>query len=346
METRPGLLQREEDRRRRRGRTATIRLMLPNSDGRDDHQEQQRHRQTAVDAPDAPVVVNRFQNRLRNMIVGRFADAATAKARPTRNAMFWFLGEDSPRTIARTPMTTVAIRATLNLLGARWACALLDHAVVEVVRERRRRLRASARQRQPGSSRTPRPQMTDMSTVPPIESAPPPSTCARSGAAELPPLVGFRDRSWRRRGAAAPKPRNVVMNVEGADDPDRPVHRGAGRPGGRHRVEPGEDVREPGRAQHECEPQRQQVDPGPCTCCPGRGSWRCRWPSWAELIRLEMLKLNFSRTRNEMRIVPPMSMDALMICTQVVAFMPPMINVDDHECLRRLRWSGSCRWAT
>ena len=46
----------------------------------------------------APGVLNRFQNS-EYRIVGRFADAATAKASATRNAMFWPLAR-MPRPIA------------------------------------------------------------------------------------------------------------------------------------------------------------------------------------------------------------------------------------------------------
>ena len=42
----------------------------------------------------APLVLNRFQNS-EYRIVGRFAEAATAKASATRNAMFWPLAQDA-----------------------------------------------------------------------------------------------------------------------------------------------------------------------------------------------------------------------------------------------------------
>ena len=42
----------------------------------------------------APVVLNRFQNS-EYRIVGRFAEAATANASATRNAMFWPLASDA-----------------------------------------------------------------------------------------------------------------------------------------------------------------------------------------------------------------------------------------------------------
>ncbi len=46
-------------------------------------------------------------------MVGRLALAATAKARATRNAMFWFLATMPPR-IDTTPMTTTVRRAILT----------------------------------------------------------------------------------------------------------------------------------------------------------------------------------------------------------------------------------------
>jgi hypothetical protein len=47
------------------------------------------------------------------MIVGRFADAAIANARATRNAMFCPCARMPPR-IARMPMTTTVIRAVFT----------------------------------------------------------------------------------------------------------------------------------------------------------------------------------------------------------------------------------------
>jgi hypothetical protein len=55
-------------------------------------------------------VLNRRQNS-EYRIVGRFADAAMANARATRNATFWSLAR-MPRTIARSPTTTAVMRAT------------------------------------------------------------------------------------------------------------------------------------------------------------------------------------------------------------------------------------------
>ncbi len=58
----------------------------------------------------APVVLNFFQNSEYSS-VGRFADAATANASATRNAMFCPIAR-MPRTIATMPMTTTVIRET------------------------------------------------------------------------------------------------------------------------------------------------------------------------------------------------------------------------------------------
>ena len=60
----------------------------------------------------APRVLNRPQNR-EYRIVGRLALAAIAKARATRNAMFWPLAKMPPM-IATHPMTRAVIRATLT----------------------------------------------------------------------------------------------------------------------------------------------------------------------------------------------------------------------------------------
>ncbi len=58
----------------------------------------------------APEVLNRFQNRL-NSSAGRFAEAATAKASATRNAMFSFCAGIASA-IATAPMPIAANRAT------------------------------------------------------------------------------------------------------------------------------------------------------------------------------------------------------------------------------------------
>ena len=137
----------------------------------------------------APRVVKRFQNRL-NMIVGRFADAATAKARPTRNAMFCFWAR-MPRTIARMPITMVAMRATLTS-SAPVAVALLDHVAVEVVGERRARRQREAgdhgEDRGEGDRADDRHEDRAADRVP----APPPRNCASSGAAAVAALVRRR----------------------------------------------------------------------------------------------------------------------------------------------------------
>src|SRR5690606_41214095 len=59
-----------------------------------------------------PVVLNRFQNS-ENSRVDRFADAANANARPTRNAMFWPFTRMPPR-METAPITNAVVRATLT----------------------------------------------------------------------------------------------------------------------------------------------------------------------------------------------------------------------------------------
>ena len=63
-----------------------------------------------------PVVLNRFQNS-EYRIVGRFAEAATAKASATRKATFWPSAAMPPST-ASTPMTHAVMRATRTSLSA------------------------------------------------------------------------------------------------------------------------------------------------------------------------------------------------------------------------------------
>ena len=57
-------------------------------------------------------MLNRFQNS-EYRIVGRFADAATAKASATRKATFCPLAR-MPPPMARAPITSAVIRATLT----------------------------------------------------------------------------------------------------------------------------------------------------------------------------------------------------------------------------------------
>ena len=58
------------------------------------------------------MVLNFFQNSEYSS-VGRFADAATAKASATRNATFWPLAR-MPPTMATMPTTRAVRRATLT----------------------------------------------------------------------------------------------------------------------------------------------------------------------------------------------------------------------------------------
>ena len=59
-----------------------------------------------------PRVLNRFQYR-ENRIDGRFADAATANAKATRNAMFMLLAKMPPK-MASAPITMTVFRATFT----------------------------------------------------------------------------------------------------------------------------------------------------------------------------------------------------------------------------------------
>ncbi len=50
------------------------------------------------------------------------------------------------------------------------------------------------------------------------------------------------------------------------------------------------------------------------------------WMRTASANRAPGLKLKCAITRNAIRVAPPSSSAALMICTQVVAFMPPKVT--------------------
>jgi hypothetical protein len=60
----------------------------------------------------APRVLKPFQNSEYRM-VGRFADAATANASATRNAMFWPFAM-MPPPMATAPITSAVLRAILT----------------------------------------------------------------------------------------------------------------------------------------------------------------------------------------------------------------------------------------
>ena len=87
----------------------------------------------------------------------------------------------------------------------------------------------------------------------------PPSSNARSGAAELTPPGAFLI-SLAPTSSAAPKPSTRVNEVEDADEPDRPDDRATGLARGRHRVEAHEHVRQTRRAEHERHRERDEVD--------------------------------------------------------------------------------------
>ena len=71
----------------------------------------------------APRVLNRFQNSEYRM-VGRLAEAATAKASATRKAMFWFLAR-MPPTMATRADHDGGDPGDLDLLVRRRPCPCL-----------------------------------------------------------------------------------------------------------------------------------------------------------------------------------------------------------------------------
>ena len=124
-----------------------------------------------------------------------------------------------------------------------------------------------------------------------------------------------------RAGAEAERRRH---HVEGADQDHRPHHRAARRLGVRHREEAHQDVRQPGRAEHQRRGRARRCRAASTGTGPASG--RPRRPPTSR-GRRGTGRAGSSRSspapRSSSRLRPPISRNALMICTQLVASMPP-----------------------
>ena len=261
----------------------------------------------------APVVLKRRQLSASSS-AGKFALAATAKARPTMNETF----SPSPPMIAMrmamAPIATAAIFATqtssfseslpLRTMFDQMSCATAPDAEIT-------RPATTARM---VAKATPATMARNSS---------PPRSSASSGRAKLPVVPAASSPPWPRI-ARAPKPERRGHHVEGADQHHRPHHRSARRLGVGHGEEAHEDVRQARRAEHQAR--------GPATRC------RAAWPGTARARdRPRPRPTAAGRRVNRSNGLPPiststqtvittaadMSRNALMICTQLVASMPP-----------------------
>ena len=149
----------------------------------------------------------------------------------------------------------------------------------------------------------------------------PPSSSATSGAAMLPPasIRRISVAADQRRGAE-PDDRNDQIEV--ADESGGVEHGGAGRSGVGHGVEAHQDVRQSEQPEHQREAERDGVDR---IADQAAGLERrltvARRDRGVEARRAR--SRSCARTSTVSSVTPKSSSTALMICTQVVAIMPP-----------------------
>ena len=140
----------------------------------------------------APVVLNRFQYR-ENRMVGRFADAAMANARETRNATFWDIAR-MPRTIETMPRITTVMRETRTCSSSVASPSRITEAYTSCAMD------AEAVMARPETTASTVAKATAEISAMKKE---PPSSNASSGAAEFAPPGAARMRSGPTRAAAA-----------------------------------------------------------------------------------------------------------------------------------------------
>ena len=154
----------------------------------------------------APAVLKR-RHVSASSSAGKFADAATAKARPTMNETFRPEPPMTAMMIAITPMAKAAIRATLTS-----SCS--DSLPLRMIEDQMSCEKAlDADSTRPATTARivakATPEITARNRSPPNVPSPPPRNAARFGAARLPPLPAASTPPSPRK-ARAPKPMNVV----------------------------------------------------------------------------------------------------------------------------------------
>ena len=168
---------------------------------------------------------------------------------------------------------------------------------------------------------------TANSTVPPVEPAPPPRSSASSGTAVFPAAFDAAYRVGADQGGRA-EAEHDRHQVEAADEPDRPDDGAAGGPRGRHGVEARQDVRQPGRAQHERQAEADEVEAGgpvPAVLEAGREevpAVPAALGGGAAAAGRSRRGSASGRARSA-RSRPPISRTAFTIWIQVVARIPP-----------------------
>ena len=270
----------------------------------------------------APVVLNR-RHVSASSRAGKFALAATANARPTMNETFRPAAADDrdrdrdradrrPRRSRATQTSSCSESLPLRMMLDQMSCATAPDA--DSTRPATTaRIVANAT-----------PAMMARNRSPPNVPAPPPSSAARFGAARLPPVPAASTPSCAEDRARAEADERG-QQVEEADQEHRPDDRAARRLGVRHGEEPHQDVRQARRAEHEREAERDRVD--------RRVEERARAERERRLsaVAFSSARLNSSiglkptlpSTNTDITTMPVISSTALMICTHVVATMPP-----------------------
>ena len=316
----PGLASVNGERRAGVGRGAR-----PHVRRQDDQRRSPRRRRDARRVT-APVVLNRRQVSASSS-AGKFALAAIANARPTMNETF----RPSPPITAiddrdRRRSTAAAILATTtSSFSESWPLRMmLDQMSCATAPD--------ARQHEPRDDREDRRERDARDHGEEQVAAERPVAAAELLRAqvrrrEVAAGAGRLHAALAQHGARAEADERR-QQVEEADDEHRPDDRAARGLRVRHGEEAHQDVRQAGRAEHEREAERDRVDrrrqEGARPERERRLGGRVRLRLVEQLDRVEA-DLAPART-TDITTMPIISSTALMICTHVVASMPPKIT--------------------
>ena len=160
---------------------------------------------------------------------------------------------------------------------------------------------------------------------PPSVPSPPPSSSASSGVIEV--AAGGVVRGQVAEDRARADPDEHGHDEEGADQQHAPRDRAARRLGVGHGEEAHQQVRQPGGAEQQREPERDRVDRVRVLQAGGQVAVLLGMRRGGALEQLERVEARTSTARGSQSTVPAViSSPALMICTHVVASMPPKIT--------------------
>ena len=217
----------------------------------------------------APAVVSRRQ-KIDNTNAGKFALAATANANPTKHRRIRRPERDrpTPPPPRRTPATRTAPPCSCSPSDT---SPLLEHVHPQIMRQR-----ARARERQPRDHRQDRRKRHRRDEAEHRLAAE--LTPASIGAPMLNAGSTAAISFWP-TSTIAPKPRHKRQQVEIRDQPRRVERAFARLHGIGHGVKTHQDVRQPGRADHQRQPEADVVERlvivGPSTLMPVSPPRRC-----------------------------------------------------------------------